>query len=277
MKAHFPHQLSYLSLNQWAEMPFELIDFNIKKSWLNECIGEVKAELKAKNIPAFFHTWVSDEWFSPDGCPGIAIPFYLFHPSLTKLYKSAGLPVEGITKNKALKLIRHEVGHAIENAWRLRRKKTRQKIFGNSTTPYPNSYRPCLETTDYVQHLGDCYSQSHPDEDWAETFAVWLGQSASSWKRRYAGTFALEKLEYCDAMMKEIAGTKPLNNERFIVSPIEDQKGTIKQLLDTKSKQRLRTIVKAVRMPKNSQNLPSADILKHADSIFKRHDLGFLM
>src|SRR5690606_34170103 len=128
MRRRHPYELSYLTVGQWSEMPFSALRFDLKHSWLAPLVKQVKDELKARGIPAFFHVWVAEEWFSPDGCPGIAIPYYLFHPSLIRLQKSYGLEVEGESKTQALKLIRHEVGHAIENAWRLRRRKKRQQL-----------------------------------------------------------------------------------------------------------------------------------------------------
>ena len=44
-------------------------------------------------------------------------------------------------------------------------------------------------------HLEQWYAQSHPDEDFAETFAVWLAPD-SHWRERYAGWPVLRKLEY---------------------------------------------------------------------------------
>lgn len=277
MRRFHPQDLSYLSLDQWSNMPFSALKFDIKKSWLAPLVAQVQQELKARGINPFFHTWVADEWFSPDGCPGIAIPYYLFHPNLIRLQKMHGLEVEGATNKAALKLIRHEVGHAIENAWRLRRKKIRQQLFGHSSSPYPNFYRPVQNTTDYVEHLGDGYAQSHPDEDWAETFALWLSQSPRTWKTKYRGTKALIKLEYCHKVMQEIAGTKPLNTELFVVSPIKDQKGTIGELMQAQSKNRLKSLLKIQKDTKISHEISSAAILKQMQNLYKQNGLGILM
>src|SRR5690606_3281043 len=257
-------------------MPFSALRFDPNQSWLAPLLKQVKEELKARGIAPFFHTWVAEEWFSPDGCPGIAIPYYLFLPSLIRLQKSYGLEVEGDTKAKALKLIRHEVGHAIENAWRLRRRKKRQQLFGLSSTPYPTIYRPSPSES-FVVHLGHDYAQSHPDEDWAETFAVWLSQSQQTWRRRYAGTQALEKLEYCNQIMNEIKGTRPLNSERFVVSPISDQKGTIGSFMQRNANARLKVITSNKSIAKISHKLPSAVILKQAQTWFKETGQGILM
>ncbi len=66
------------------------------------------------------HFWLSAEWFSPDGVPGVAIPFYLAHPRLEKLERAQMLEVEGGTPDWCMKILRHEAGHAIDNAYRLR-------------------------------------------------------------------------------------------------------------------------------------------------------------
>ena len=49
-----------------------------------------------------------------------------------------------------------------------------------------SAYTPDPNSRAYVQHLDYWYAQSHPFEDYAETFAVWLRPS-SRWKRRYEG------------------------------------------------------------------------------------------
>lgn len=276
MRRRHAYELSYLSLKQWSEMPFSALRFEVSQSWLAPLLAQVKSELKSRGIAPFFHTWVAEEWFSPDGCPGIAVPYYLFHPSLIRLQKSYGLEVEGDTKAKALKLIRHEVGHAIENAWRLRRRKKRQQLFGLSTTPYPTVYRP-TPSENFVTHLGHDYAQSHPDEDWAETFAVWLATSKQTWRRRYAGTLALEKLEYCDSIMNEIKGTRALNSERFVVSPISDQNGTIGSFMQKSANARLKVIQQNKSIAKISHNFPSAVILKQAQTWYQETGQGILM
>ena len=76
------------------------------------------------------------------------------------------------------------------------------------------------------------YAQSHPDEDFAETFAVWL-RPRSDWRRRYAGWPALKKLEYVDELMREIAGKKPVKTQpekdRTAAHPVDDLARTLRQ------------------------------------------------
>jgi hypothetical protein len=199
---------------QWATWPdaklLELkmrdLDLNIERSNLEEYIHRLDAELAQKGIVFRPHFWISDEWFTPDGIPGIAIPFYLFHPRLTRLEFDQMLEVEGGTPEWCMRILRHETGHAIDNAYRLRRKRKRHELFGKSSKPYPDHYTPKPYSKSFVKHLDMWYAQSHPDEDFAETFAVWLDPD-STWRDRYGGWPALKKLEYIDRLMRAISGT----------------------------------------------------------------------
>ncbi len=184
------------------------LDVRIEGSGLEDRLAELFRELEGRGLRFRPHVWLSDEWFCPDGVPGMAIPFYLAHPRLGRLEQSLMLEVEGGTREWCLKILRHETGHAIENAYRLRRRRRRQELFGRTTNPYPEYYAPRPYSKSFVLHLDAWYAQSHPDEDLAETFAVWLGPEAE-WRSRYAGWPALRKLEYMDELMKELAGQTP--------------------------------------------------------------------
>ena len=185
------------------------LDVRIEGSGLEDRLAELFRELEARGLRFRPHFWLSDEWFCPDGVPGMAIPFYLAHARLARLEQSQMLEVEGGTREWCLKILRHETGHAIENAYHLRRRKRRQELFGRTTNPYPEYYAPRPYSKSFVLHLDAWYAQSHPDEDFAETFAVWLGPEAE-WRGRYAGWPALRKLEYMDELMKDLAGRAPL-------------------------------------------------------------------
>ena len=112
--------------------------------------------------------------------------------------------MEGGNGRDCMRILRHEAGHVVQHAYRLQRRRRWQQLFGPSSTRYPNYYRPNPASSDFVQHLRLWYAQSHPDEDFAETFAVWL-RPRSDWRKRYAGWPALRKLEYVDELMAEIA------------------------------------------------------------------------
>ena len=83
-------------------------------------------------------------------------------------------------------------GHAIDNAFRLRLRRQRREVFGSPAEPYPEFYTPKPYSKSFVLHLDAWYAQSHPDEDFAETFAVWLTPN-SEWRQRYAGWPALQE------------------------------------------------------------------------------------
>ncbi|MDZ7737131.1 MAG: putative zinc-binding metallopeptidase [Gammaproteobacteria bacterium] len=142
------------------------------------------------------HCWFGEEWFSPDGVPGIGVPFYLAHRRLKQLEKRIMFEVEGGTTRSCMKLLRHEAGHAIDTAWRLHNRKSWRRHFGSFNKPYPDYYSPRPGSKHYVLHLDWWYAQSHPAEDFAETFAVWL-KPGSSWRRDYADWPALKKAGMC--------------------------------------------------------------------------------
>jgi len=198
-------------------------------------IAEVQKELSARGIDFCPYYWLSDEWFTPDGVPGVAIPFYLAHRRLARLELSQMLEVEGGAKAWCMRILRHEVGHAIDHAYRLQRRRLRQKLFGKSKTEYPEYYTPRPYSKSFVLHLDSWYAQSHPDEDFAETFAVWLTPQ-SMWRRRYAEWPALKKLEYMNELMREIARKEPLQTIKCIVDPLSQIKSTLRQHYQRKRK-----------------------------------------
>jgi hypothetical protein len=191
-------------------------------------IAQLGAELEGRGLIFRPHYWLSDEWFTPDGVPGIAIPFYLAHPRLAKLERAEMLEVEGGDPESCLRILRHEAGHAIDNAYRLQRRPTRRRLFGDPNTEYPEYYTPKPYSKSFVQHLDHWYAQSHPDEDFAETFAVWMDPHAM-WATRYAGWPAQRKLEYMDRLMRELAAVRPRVTSKRQVDPLPRLKKTLRE------------------------------------------------
>ena len=218
----------------WAKLPDEqLLELRLKDlkvtvagTWLEDCLHNLHEELAERDIRARPHAWISSEWFSPENTPGIAIPFYLTHPRLMRLEKKMMLDVEGGTFSECMAILRHEAGHTIQHAYQLHRRRRWQKLFGPSSRRYPSYYRPNPNSRQFVQHLRLWYAQAHPDEDFAETFAVWL-RPRSSWRTRYAGWPALKKLEYVDELMGEIAGERPVLNTRERLDPLNELSETL--------------------------------------------------
>ena len=58
------------------------------------------------------------------------------------------------------------------------------QLFGDPTVAYPVSYKPRVESRDYVINLTSWYAQAHPVEDFAETFAIWLNPFID-WRAAY--------------------------------------------------------------------------------------------
>jgi len=217
----------------WSDeqlLDLRLCDLGVRitGSRLEPCIRQLLRELRARHLHFRPHFWLSEEWFGPDGVPGIAVAFYLAHPRLMRLEQSQMLEVEGGTPEWCMRILRHEAGHAIENAYRLRRRRRRIKLFGKSSQSYPEFYTPRPYSRSFVLHLDQWYAQSHPDEDFAETFAVWLNPN-SMWRKRYAGWPALKKLLYVDEVMGELAGKAPAVTSRRRVEPLSSLRKTLRE------------------------------------------------
>src|SRR3954464_13665019 len=230
-----PARLPVVPADEWAAWPDEkLLDLRvcqlgvqIEGSPMEPHLAELDSELVTRGLKEFHpHYWLSDEWFTPDGVPGVAIPFYLAHPRLEKLERAQMLEVEGGTPEWCLRILRHEAGHAVDNAYNLRRRRRRQQVFGPSYKAYPQFYDPRPYSKSFVLHLDSWYAQSHPDEDFAETFAVWL--SLPDWRDRYAEWPALKKLEYMDTLMRELAGKPMLVRTHRRVDPLPKLRKTLR-------------------------------------------------
>jgi hypothetical protein len=223
-----PDELAAMSDEQLLELQIRQLDLRVEGSPLEPRIAQLHDELAACGLAFRPHYWISDEWFTPDGVPGIAIPFYLSHPRLAKLELSQMLEVEGGEPEWCMRILRHEAGHAIDNAFGLRRRRQRREFFGRPSEPYPESYAPKPYSKSFVLHLDAWYAQSHPDEDFAETFAVWLTPH-SLWKTRYQGWPALKKLEYMDRLMHSLANKAPAVASTQVVDPLPRLRRTLRQ------------------------------------------------
>jgi hypothetical protein len=196
-------------------------------------LDQLRDELGVRGLQFPLHFYLSDEWFTPDGATAIAIPFYLAHPRLARLEESQMLEVEGGEHEWCLRILRHEAGHAIDNAFRLRLRRQRREVFGLPSKPYPDFYTPKPYSKSYVLHLDAWYAQSHPDEDFAETFAVWLTPT-SEWRQRYAGWPAVKKLEYMDELMSSLGRQPARVVNAGEVDPLRRLRKTLRQHYRTK-------------------------------------------
>ena len=147
-----PSDWTALSDDKLLEIRMCDLGLRIEGTELEARIATVSDELQTRGLSFRPHYWLSDEWFTPDGVPGIAIPFYLAHPRLQKLELAEMLEVEGGDETSCLRILRHEIGHAVDNAYRIQRRPTRRRLFGNPATPYPEYYTPKPYSKSFVQH-----------------------------------------------------------------------------------------------------------------------------
>ena len=186
--------------------PLRRLRLKIAASPLRSRIERLHEELERKGIAFRPHVWFSTDWFSPDNVPGLTVPFYLGHERLAKLERKLHHHCEGWSESECMRLLRHEAGHAIDTAHGLARRRDWKELFGKRNAPYRRSYHARPGSSDFVRHLPRWYAQSHPAEDFAETFAVWLSRGT---RGAPAGTLARTKLEYVAHLASELGRERP--------------------------------------------------------------------
>ena len=192
-------------------VPIRDLGLSITGTALEPIIATFEKELEGAGIkklkPRFY---LSTEWGVPYETIAIGIPFYLARPELTQIQEEQACHVEGAGAKDTLRYLRHEMGHVMNYAYKLHERKEWVERFGPMSKPYEEEYRPRPFSREYVHHLPGWYAQKHPDEDWAETFAVWMTPGLN-WREQYAKwPGALRKLEYCDRVMAEILESDPV-------------------------------------------------------------------
>ena len=194
---------------QWSS-PIRDLGLKIEGTPLEPAIAEFRRELEAAGFRRLTpHFYLATDWVVHDDTIAIGIPFYLARPDLTALHAEEDGHLEGIGQRALLAYLRHEMGHVVNYAYKLYNLEDWVRLFGSMTQPYEDEYRPEPFSQRYVRHLPGWYAQKHPDEDWAETFAVWM-TPGGNWREAYADwPGALTKLEYCDRLMAELRDRDP--------------------------------------------------------------------
>jgi hypothetical protein len=223
-----PYAWERLSDEELLRLRFCDLELSIRRSPLAAHVRQLYADLERRGLKVRPHVWLSEEWFSPDGVPGIAMPFYLAHPRLERLERRLMHEAEGGNSRLLMRILRHEAGHALDNAYRLRRRKRWREVFGYASLPYPARYRARAGSRRYVHHLGEWYAQAHPAEDFAETFAVWLTPK-SGWRKSYADWPALHKLKAVDELIASVRGTRAPVRNRIRIEPLDLNTRTLAQ------------------------------------------------
>jgi hypothetical protein len=182
------------------------LGLRIEGTRLEPLISELYVELAHAALDFEPRCYLADEWGCPQGVPVIGIPFYLASAELSQL-EGLLTGVEAETDEEILMYLRHEAGHAFNYAFRLHTRRRWRRLFGSYSKPYRDEYRTRPFCARFVRNIPGWYAQKHPDEDFAETFAVWL-TPGSHWRQHYASTPALEKLKYV-ARLARACGRQP--------------------------------------------------------------------
>lgn len=224
-----PREPTFHEAHPWSR-PIRDLGLTIAGSPLEPILAEFETELQRVGIRRVRpHFYLTTEWVADDETVAVGIPFYLARPDLLALHAERAGHVEGSSRADILRYLRHEMGHVVSYAYKLFETEEWIKHFGAITQPYLEEYFPEPFSRRFVRHLPGWYAQKHPDEDWAETFAVWMTPGLD-WRAQYADwPEALAKLDYCDRTMAELADRDPLINAS---DPREPEVGTITYSVD---------------------------------------------
>jgi len=265
----------------WETVRFELLKTPISKlhlavegSPVEMYVRRLHREMEARRFRFKPDIYLTDEWGCPDRTPVIGIPFYLADARLVRLEEEQAGEVED--GRSIMMFLRHEAGHAVNYAYRLWRRPSWGEIFGPFTKPYRDSFRPDRTSRHYVRHItaypyGRTYAQKHPDEDFAETFAVWL-TPRSGWRQRYRGWPVLRKLLYVDRLMKDIRKDPPQSRGTRHLYPAERMTLTLAEHYGKKAERFRRDARGYVDDSLHDAFPPSRGrVLRPASALFKRY------
>jgi hypothetical protein len=200
------------------------LGLKLEGSDVERFVQQLHRELEEKKIRKFRpQCYLTDEWGCPSGEPIIGVPFYLARRDLAQI-EAEHNDLED--RREIMKYLRHEAGHAFNYAYRLHRTPEWKQLFGPYRRPYRENYRPVLFSKDYVRYLPGWYAQKHPDEDFAETFAVWM-TPRSGWRKKYRGWGAMSKLQYMDRIARELGNVDPLRKRGSPDITVDDMEMTV--------------------------------------------------
>jgi len=204
--------------------PIRELGLKLEGSPLDRFVQQLYRELERKGLKKFKPLcYLTDEWGCPSGEPVIGIPFYLADPKLSRLEKEMNDLEDA---RQVMMYLRHEAGHAFNYAYKLYRTPEWRELFGPFRRAYRDNYRPVPFSRKFVRHMEGWYAQKHPDEDFAETFAVWL-TPRSNWRKRYTGWGAMQKLVYVDRMARKFRGVEPLRPQGHTDITVEEMETTV--------------------------------------------------
>ena len=206
--------------------PISQLGLRLEGSPVERFVQQLYRELDRKHLRKFHPScYLTDEWGCPDQQPVIGIPFYLADRQLARLEREMN---DLEDEREIMMYLRHEAGHAFNYAYRLYVTPEWRSLFGPFNRRYRDHYRPVPFSRKYVRHIAGWYAQKHPDEDFAETFAVWL-TPGSNWRRRYKGWPALQKLRYVDQVARKVREQDPVVPIGNTDVTVEEMKVTVEQ------------------------------------------------
>lgn len=223
-------ELAELNDADILKLRFKNLGLSISESEVQDYVNQLYSELERKGLKFKPQIFFGDEWFSPEGMNAIAVPFYLANTRLKNLEKSMMLEVEGGRPDWFMKLLRHEAGHCFDHCYKFSKRRKWSEVFGSPDEDYsPETYRPQPYSKGYVKHLERWYAQAHPDEDFAETFAVWLTPGVD-WKKEYSKwPGALKKLNYMESLALESAKMKNSSEKGRVPSNVANLTTTLEK------------------------------------------------
>lgn len=207
------------------------LSLKIQGTRLEALIGQLYQEMERAGISFKPKTYLADEWGCPHGVPVIGIPFYLADPKLCSI-EGQLTGIEAEDEAEVMMYLRHEAGHAFNYAYSLNTRPEWRRLFGRFSQPYKEEFKPVAFSARFVRHIPGWYAQKHPDEDFAETFAVWL-TPGSEWRKQYADTPALAKLLYVDKMARKYGQLLPLITDEKLDMPVQEMTMTLDKWYET--------------------------------------------
>ena len=211
-------------LQEILNRPIRDLGLKIEGSPLQPLIQQLYCELEKKGLLKFHPLcYLSDEWGCPSGEPVIGVPFYLANADLGYLEKQTNDLEDA---REIMMYLRHEAGHAFNYAYKLHRTPEWKQLFGPFRRPYHDNYRPIPFSRNFVRHLAGWYAQKHPDEDFAETFAVWL-TPRSAWRKRYRGWGAMAKLRYMNRIARKLGNVDPVRRRGHTDITVDEMEATV--------------------------------------------------
>ena len=211
-------------LQEILSKPIRELGLRLEGSPVDKFVQQLYRELDQKKLKKFRPAcYLTDEWGCPSGEPVIGVPFYLADPELAQLEKEMN---DLEDSREVMMYLRHEAGHAFNYAYKLYREPEWKQLFGSFRRPYRDNYRPVPFSRNHVRHMAGWYAQKHPDEDFAETFAVWL-TPRSGWRKRYRGWRAIEKLRYMDRIARDLGNTEPVRRRGRTDVTVDEMETTV--------------------------------------------------